>query len=585
MTMRDREVVASIVAGEPAGLAAAYDKYANALYVYCRSFLREPADAADAVHDTFVIAAASLNRLRDPERLRPWLYAVARSLCLRRLRADKAAPSYLAPELIPEKEGEDSGVGGEAERAETRALLRAAGGGLNAPERDIVELRLWQGLDAAEAAAVLGITRGHAHSLLSRGRDELTASVAALLVARTGREDCAALDRLLTGWDGQLTVLLRKRLSRHIERCDTCADRRRRELRPALLSLWPAAALAGATLAERAAHTAGVPQELRAQVLKTAAGKDGHAAATAARLVRFKDNGFPRASGAHPALAPHWILRRGTLRRGTRAQVNLWSSACAGAAVIAAAVFAGTHLLGHPGESGRSAAAPGGTAASSAGAGGAASPGSPGGRPGRARHGSGSTGSAGAGGSGGGRGGRIVPVVTLRPGTGPSPGPGSSAAPPSSAPRSSSTSSRAASSSSSAGAAPAAAPLSSAPPPSSPSSPPASSPPASPPASSPPASPPSTAPGTLSVSPATVVLTPLLGSTLTLTAEGGPVSWSISEPASLLGELVVSPASGSLAAGQSVQVSITVSGLASLDTTLTVNPGGQAVTVVLGVGL
>jgi hypothetical protein len=87
------------------------------------------------------------------------------------------------------------------------------------------------------------------------------------------------------------------------------------------------------------------------------------------------------------------------------------------------------------------------------------------------------------------------------------------------------------------------------------------------------------------VSPTTVVLTPLLGSSLTLTAKNGPVSWSISEPASLLGELVVSPASGTLAAGQSTQVNISVSGLASLNTTLTVNPSGQRVTVLLGVGL
>jgi hypothetical protein len=81
------------------------------------------------------------------------------------------------------------------------------------------------------------------------------------------------------------------------------------------------------------------------------------------------------------------------------------------------------------------------------------------------------------------------------------------------------------------------------------------------------------------------VLTPLLGSSLTLAAENGPVSWSISEPASLLGQLVVSPASGTLAAGQSVRVTISVSGLASLDTALTVNPGDQRVTVLLGVGL
>ncbi len=45
-TMRDSEVVAAIVAGDPEGLAEAYDRYASPLYTYCRSLLREPADAA-----------------------------------------------------------------------------------------------------------------------------------------------------------------------------------------------------------------------------------------------------------------------------------------------------------------------------------------------------------------------------------------------------------------------------------------------------------------------------------------------------------------------------------------------------------
>ena len=77
------------------------------------------------------------------------------------------------------------------------------------------------------------------------------------------------------------------------------------------------------------------------------------------------------------------------------------------------------------------------------------------------------------------------------------------------------------------------------------------------------------------MSPTTVLLSPLLGGSLTLTASGGPVSWSISEPASLLGELTVSPASGTLSAGGSATVTITVSGLVSLDTQLTVQPGGK----------
>ena len=85
--MRDREVVAAIVAGDPDGIAQAYDAYATPLYSYCRSLLREPADAADAVQDTFLIATAKLGILRDPAKLRSWLFAVARNECYRRLRA------------------------------------------------------------------------------------------------------------------------------------------------------------------------------------------------------------------------------------------------------------------------------------------------------------------------------------------------------------------------------------------------------------------------------------------------------------------------------------------------------------------
>ena len=46
--MRDNEIVAAIVASDLDGLAEAYDKYAAGLYGYCRSLLREPADAGAA---------------------------------------------------------------------------------------------------------------------------------------------------------------------------------------------------------------------------------------------------------------------------------------------------------------------------------------------------------------------------------------------------------------------------------------------------------------------------------------------------------------------------------------------------------
>jgi len=82
--MQDSAVVAAVVAGDADGFVAAYDQYAASLYGYCHRVLPGP-EAAEAVLDTFLIAAAKLDGLRDPDRLGPWLHAVARNECLRRL--------------------------------------------------------------------------------------------------------------------------------------------------------------------------------------------------------------------------------------------------------------------------------------------------------------------------------------------------------------------------------------------------------------------------------------------------------------------------------------------------------------------
>lgn len=235
--MQDRDLVAAIVAGDPAGLAAAYDRYASALYTYCRSMLRDPEDAADALQDTFVVAAQKLAGLRDPDRLRPWLYAVARNECLRRLRGRQATV-----DLDQAGEVSDDAVDVEAglREADVRGLIWSAIQGLNPGEREVFELNVRHELEGADLAAALGVSANHAHALLSRARGQLEKSLGALLVARTGRADCAQLAAILDGWDGELTALLRKRINRHVEQCAVCGERKRRELRPeALLGAMP----------------------------------------------------------------------------------------------------------------------------------------------------------------------------------------------------------------------------------------------------------------------------------------------------------------------------------------------------------
>ena len=559
--MRDSEVVAAIVAGDPNGLAEAYDRYASPLYTYCRSLLREPADAADAVQDTFVIAASKLAGLRDQSRLRPWLYAVARNECHRRLR-EKESTATSALDLVPEMSDESADVTGGAERAELRALLRSAVRGLNTGEQELIELQLRQELDVAEIADVLGVSRNHAHALLSRARDQLEISLGALLVARSGRDDCAALNALLEDWDGQLTVLMRKRINRHIERCPACTERKRRELAPALLlGLAPLPIIV-------------MPPGLRSQVLRLASSDTPQAAAHRAAVVQhaatFGQEGFPKP--LDPPKPAWWRSRRTQIAAAAAVVV-------AAAAVLTILALAGG-LGGHHGQLsalGQGSAGPGTAGASSGGT-------APGSQPG-------STGGPGSGGrssvSPSGPGSSTQPAAQASgpAQVSPSPAPGGT----SPAPGGPSPSPSAPSSSHSP----------------SPSSPAPSTSSATATATSTAPSTPPPATGTLSVTPRTIVVSALTGGSVTLTASGGPVQWSITESSGLVGELSVAPSSGRLLAGRSTTVTLSVSstlggalsaraagspqavdwGGACVGCQLTVNPGGIKVTVVLDIDI
>ena len=536
--MRDSEVVASIVAGDPDGLAAAYDRYSGPLFGYCQSLLREPDDAADAVQDTFVIAASKLGRLRDPERLRAWLFAVARNECLHRLKSRRAA-TVLAE--IPEQPDESVDVGGEAERAESRALIRAAVGGLNDGERDVIN-QLWHGLEIPEVAMALGVSRNHAHSLFSRARDQLEASVGVLVVGRSGRKDCAALDQLLHDWDGRLTAPLRRRVGRHIDRCSVCSDRRRRELRPAaLFSVAPGALVGFALAGGGPGPQILAPPGLRAEVLHLATDHGARAVAYRAAaghgLRSFQPNGFPQpAHGVHLGLVrvPHLPLAA--------------AGGTAAAATATAVVLAVVPHAHHPQAAGhRPMTATGSSATPTAGASGTT--------PGAAL--AGRLSAVGASASRGLTGPRATSPT--RTGT-------STTSPPTGS-----------TTSASSGAPPATSAAPTTPAPTTP----AASTTAPAPIVSVTVSSPVLA-GSLSVSPSTVSLSALVGGTLTLTANGGPVTWSIAEPTSLLGLLTVTPSSGTLAAGQSVTVTLNVSLLSALTTTLTVSPGDQIVNLLIG---
>ncbi|MEO3757420.1 sigma-70 family RNA polymerase sigma factor [Mycobacterium sp. B14F4] len=249
--LSDAELVAASAAGDQGAFAQIYDRYADRLHDFCIGMLADRDGAADCVQDTFCIAATRLRQLRDPQRLRPWLYAIARSEVLRRIRERRReTPS----DDLPDTASADPSPDTLAARMELADLVAEAAGGLSDRDRSVLELAFRHGLGGPDLADALGVTPANANTIVHRLRETVQRSLGALLVSRRVRSSggCPELAEILDGWDGQFTVLMRKRISRHIESCAVCDEERRRLVSPvALLGAAPVFIPAPAWLRER----------------------------------------------------------------------------------------------------------------------------------------------------------------------------------------------------------------------------------------------------------------------------------------------------------------------------------------------
>ncbi|WP_255605673.1 RNA polymerase sigma factor [Mycolicibacterium xanthum] len=229
----DAELAGAAAAGDRSAFAAIYDRYADRLFDFCVGMLRDRDGAADCVQDAFCIAVTRLSQLREPDKLRPWLYAIARNEALRRLRERRReTPSAEMPETLSEDPGPDA----LAARSELTDLIAEASGGLSDRDRSVLELTYRHGLDGPELADALGVTPANANKMLSRLRKTFELSLGALLVSRrvfNKPDECPALAGILDDWDGRFSVLMRKRVARHIESCPTCDEHRQRLVSPA----------------------------------------------------------------------------------------------------------------------------------------------------------------------------------------------------------------------------------------------------------------------------------------------------------------------------------------------------------------
>ncbi|MEU9023799.1 sigma-70 family RNA polymerase sigma factor [Actinomadura sp. NPDC048394] len=324
----DERLARELAAGDPGALIQVMDRYAARLYDYCHALLRDQEPAAGALHDALVAAYAHVSVLREPERFRGWLYALARNECMRRLRdPDRPTERHEAPEVG------DGFLDGEelTRRLEARRLVHGALSGLRGREREALDLMLRHGLDAADIGAVLGLDAQEATDLTGTALARLDDALAAAHIAHSGRDDCPAVAGLAPDGEWPLPPPAVRRLVHHIQECPVCSARRERNVSAArLLNVLPVAL---------------TPTDLRGHVMATAtdAALAADLAAIAHRAGPFDAWGWPE----HPGQGHAEPRRRGAPRA-------LWPALAAAAAVVL--IVAGAFFLMPGGSSGNTSA-------------------------------------------------------------------------------------------------------------------------------------------------------------------------------------------------------------------------------------
>ncbi|WP_406312778.1 RNA polymerase sigma factor [Streptosporangium sp. NBC_01639] len=272
----DQQLLEALRRTDAAAPASLYDSYAERLNDYAYALLGDRDGAAEAVHDALVTAHGCVDRLPEPARLRPWLYALTRSRCA---AGTPGSRGPRGPAAAP-----DSGDYDTPEERELAALVHETLAELSGPEREVLELSLRHDLGTGEAGAVLGLTSRQATTRLGHAREHLENSAAAVILAKVGRAHCPDLSAMVDSWEGPLTTILRRRLSGHISRCEVCLERRKHHVSAdRLLAMVPMAF---------------PPLSLRRRVIETCVnpGRAGERAAIVEAGGRFDRTGFPTAA-------------------------------------------------------------------------------------------------------------------------------------------------------------------------------------------------------------------------------------------------------------------------------------------------
>ncbi|HYA16615.1 MAG TPA: sigma-70 family RNA polymerase sigma factor [Bryobacteraceae bacterium] len=198
MERSGREYEAELARGLMAGEAGAFDRFVGyfggKIFHYSRLMCGHREDAEEVAQETLLKVFESAEQLREPERVKSWIFRIARNECLMKRRKSVFAPVHelSLDELMPARTGDGDEMRMEIAdwrslpdartlQSEMRQQLEAAIRALPEAYRSVLLLRDVEELSTEETGQILDLTGDVVRTRLHRARLAVRRSLDAYL--------------------------------------------------------------------------------------------------------------------------------------------------------------------------------------------------------------------------------------------------------------------------------------------------------------------------------------------------------------------------------------------------------------------
>ncbi len=161
-------------ASDQDAFARLYDRHAAVVLSLCRRL--SLAEAEDAAQETFIRAYRLLHKVESADKLRPWLYGIARRVCSEHTRALRRRRHHEDQAMLTrtaERKAHATSPGESLEQAEQLQRLDGAIDQLDDRQRLAIHLYYLESDPIQAAQSALGLSRSGYYKLLAKARERL----------------------------------------------------------------------------------------------------------------------------------------------------------------------------------------------------------------------------------------------------------------------------------------------------------------------------------------------------------------------------------------------------------------------------